>query len=78
MYFVYIIRSERDGTYYTGMTEDVRKRFREHNRGLTKSSRSHKPWKIIYVEECVTRAQARKREKYWKSGAEREEREGFS
>ncbi|PIR48857.1 endonuclease [Candidatus Peregrinibacteria bacterium CG10_big_fil_rev_8_21_14_0_10_55_24] len=77
MYFVYIIQSESDQTFYTGMTENLERRLQEHNAGIMKYSSAHKPWKLLYSEECTTREEARNREKYWKSGSGREEREAM-
>ena len=67
MYSVYIIQSESDGSFYTGMTENLERRLKEHNRGKTKYTSGHLPWKLIYSEEHATRDEARAREKYWKS-----------
>ncbi|MBI3589324.1 MAG: GIY-YIG nuclease family protein [Candidatus Liptonbacteria bacterium] len=72
MYFVYIIRSEKDGSYYTGLTGDLERRIREHNKSDTKTTRSKKPWRVIYSERCKTRQKAREREKFLKSGVGRE------
>ena len=74
MYYVYILKSEKDGTFYTGMTLDIQKRLLEHNQSVTKTTRARQPWKLIYSESCKTRQEARLREMYWKSGAGREKR----
>jgi putative endonuclease len=49
-YYVYILRSVSDGTYYKGSTEDYLKRFEEHNAGLSRYTSSKIPWLLIYVE----------------------------
>ena len=49
-YYVYIIRSLKDGTYYKGSTEDYRKRFAEHNAGLSTFTAHKRPWVLLYVE----------------------------
>ncbi len=74
MFYVYILQSERDGSYYTGMTTDVEKRLLQHNQSTTKTTRSKKPWRLLYAESHVTLEEARQRELYWKSGIGREER----
>jgi putative endonuclease len=74
MYYVYILRSTVDGTFYTGMSTDVAKRLKEHNSGKSRYTNSKSPWIVIYSEQLKTRIEAREREKYWKSGAGREER----
>ena len=68
MYFVYVIRSEIDGRYYVGISEDVERRVGEHNSGRTKSTKGYIPWKLVFQEEYEDRKTARKREKYLKSG----------
>ena len=77
MYFVYIIKSEKDGSYYTGLTDNLERRLKEHNKSDTKTTRSKKPWRVIYFEKYQTRPGARKREKFLKSGIGREWRSKF-
>jgi len=72
MYFVYAIKSEVDGRIYVGFSQDLEKRLKEHNSGKTKSTKGFRPWKIIFSEICQTRIEARKREKYYKSGIGKE------
>ena len=74
MYYVYILQSEFDGTFYTGMTFNVESRLLEHNRGVTKTTKTKKPWRLVYTEEHMTREAARARELFWKSGQGREQR----
>ena len=60
MYFVYIIETE-DETYYTGMTNDVARRFQEHLSGSSRSAtylKMHKPKFVVYMTECKTRGDA--------------------
>ncbi len=45
----------------------------EHKRGHTKSTKNRGEFGIIYIEQCVDRASAREREKYWKSGCGKEQ-----
>ena len=54
------------------MSKNPEKRLVEHNSGMTKSTKLRRPFKIIYKEECLSRDNARKREKYLKSGCGRE------
>jgi len=39
MMYVYVIRSEKDGRFYVGMTGNVEKRVKEHNKGRTKAQK---------------------------------------
>ena len=60
MYFVYIIETE-DGTYYTGMTNDLARRLSEHLSSTSRSAtylRSHKPKYVVYTCECESRSDA--------------------
>ena len=71
-YFVYAIKSEKDGRVYVGFSENVHRRLKEHNSGKTKSTKGYRPWKLIFTKECETRIQARELEKYYKSGIGKE------
>ena len=55
-----------------GMTEDLSRRIREHNGGKTKSTKGYRPWDLFFYEEFEERTEARKREKYLKSGVGKE------
>jgi len=62
MWFVYILECE-DGNLYTGITNDLEKRFIDHKDGNGgKYTRSHKPVKFVYQEQLPSRAHALKRE----------------
>lgn len=71
MFFVYVLKSENFAKYYTGHTEDIKKRIVEHNQGKTKSIKAFIPYKLIYFEVFETREEAVKREKFLKTGAGR-------
>ena len=67
-YFVYVIKSI-EGYFYTGMTEDLKRRLSEHN-NKTKSfwTKRGTNWEIIYSEEFESKQGALKRERWMKSG----------
>ena len=71
-YFVYVIQNEGDGSLYKGITNNLERRVRQHNIGKNLSTKNRGPYKLVYFEECLNRAEARKREKYFKSGIGRE------
>ena len=48
------------------------KRINEHFVGNVKTTRNKRPFKLIHVELCESRSEARKVEKYFKSGFGRE------
>ena len=68
MYYVYVIRSGKDGKWYTGCTEDLRKRFNLHNTGKVISTKGRGPFELIYYEASLNQEDAFAREKYLKSG----------
>ena len=70
--FVYALQSEQDKGLYIGITNDVERRVKEHNAGYNRSTRSRRPFRLFYVEECGSRNQARERERFLKSGQGRD------
>ncbi len=66
MYYVYLLESEVDGSFYIGYTSNVKNRLWEHNFGRTRFTKLRRPWRLIYQEEFDTRGEAIKREKYLK------------
>lgn len=62
MWFVYILECE-DGSFYTGISNNVEKRFLAHKMGKGGYyTRSHKPLRIVYKEQLNSKGQALKRE----------------
>ena len=68
MFYTYAIRSEKDFKWYTGCTNDLRKRFKEHNDNKVHSTKGRGPFELIYCEACLNKDDAFAREKYLKSG----------
>ena len=67
MWFVYVLLCE-DQSFYTGISKNLERRYSEHKSGRGgKYTRSHKPIKLIYKEELLTRSDALKREAKIKS-----------
>lgn len=62
IYYVYILRCA-DGTLYTGIALDVRKRVIVHNSGQgAKYTRARRPVKLAYSEMAGSRSEAMRRE----------------
>jgi putative endonuclease len=61
-FYVYILQSSRDGTYYIGQTNNLRDRILRHNKGSIKSTKNKKPYKLCYFEEFNKRIDAMSRE----------------
>jgi len=68
MFYTYIIKSKSNGRLYTGYTNDLRKRFNQHNKKVSTYTKSRGPYKLIYYEACLDEIDAGSREKYLKSG----------
>ena len=68
MYYTYVIESQKSKYWYTGSTDDLRKRLNQHNTGKSTWTKKGVPWKLIYYEACANREDATTREKYLKSG----------
>ena len=70
MFYVYILQSLKDGSYYIGQTNNVSNRLERHNSQRQLATRSKVPWELVYTEPFPTRSQAVRREreiKNWKS-----------
>ena len=61
-HFVYILYSISRDRYYVGSTSDLEERLNRHNAGATTSTKSGRPWKVVYSEEFLTRSDSLKRE----------------
>jgi len=68
MYYTYVIESQNSNYWYTGITNNLRKRFDQHNKGLSTWTKSRGPWKLIYFEACLNEDDSKAREKYLKTG----------
>jgi len=68
MWYTYILQSKKDNKWYTGYTDDLRKRTEEHNKGLVYSTSKRRPLILIYYEACLNEQDAKIREQYLKSG----------
>lgn len=68
MHYVYVLLSEKDDQFYTGMTSDLRKRYEQHNSGQVASTIHRLPFRLVYYEASVSRTDAAAREKYLKTG----------
>ena len=72
MITVYAIKSLIKNYIYVGQTDNLQRRLEEHNKGKNRTTKPYKPFKLILREIFKTRIEARKREKYLKSGCGRE------
>ena len=62
MYYIYMLRC-RDGSLYTGWTNDLEKRLKAHNSGsASKYTRTRLPAELVYFEEWESKEAAMSRE----------------
>ncbi len=61
-YFVYILQSEENDSYYVGHTADLEERLNRHNQGRNEYSKRKGPWELIYHEVYGSRVEAMRRE----------------
>ena len=69
MYYVYILQSEKDNSYYTGLTTNVQERLAKHNRNEVKYSSTKSPYKLIWYCCFQDKSRAAAFEKYLKQGS---------
>ena len=60
--FLYILYSSSRDKYYVGHTQDVQIRLLQHNAGRTPSTKSGRPWIVVYTERYGDRSAASVRE----------------
>ncbi len=70
---VYILYSQSKNKFYIGSSreDNADKRLKSHNLGRNRSTKSGRPWELIYKEMCVDYTEARKKENFLKSGVGR-------
>lgn len=68
MFYTYVLQSEKDNHWYTGTTNNLQKRFKQHNSNEVRSTKNRGPFQLMYYEGCLNQYDAYAREKYLKSG----------
>jgi len=72
MYYTNVLRSLKDKKLYTGFTNDLERRLKQHQNGLCESTKNRVPFELIFYEEFENRSEAIMREKFFKTGKGRE------
>jgi len=67
-FYVYILQSQKDNSFYIGHTSDLRKRLKHHNNGDSQATKPFRPYKLIFYESFLNRIDAKNRETYLKGG----------
>ncbi len=68
MFYTYVIQSKKTERWYTGFTNDLRKRLSQHNNGEVLTTKGKGAFALIYYEACLNKDDAVARERYLKSG----------
>jgi putative endonuclease len=68
MHYVYILQSLTDNKLYTGATDNLQNRLKQHNNNQVVSTKNRGPFTLIYYEACNNQQDSYAREKYLKSG----------
>jgi putative endonuclease len=62
MHYVYIVKCS-DNTYYTGYTNNLKRRIKQHNDGNgAKYTKGRRPVTLVYSEKYKSKSKAMKRE----------------
>ena len=67
MFYTYVLMNGKK-RLYTGFTNDLRKRLKEHNDKRSTYTKYRGPYKLIYYEACIDENDAKQRERYLKTG----------
>ncbi|MBT8255375.1 MAG: GIY-YIG nuclease family protein [Bacteroidia bacterium] len=66
---VYVLQSQKDFLLYHGFTTNIMRRLKDHNSGGTISTSKRRPLKLVYCEFFVSKEDAIRRERYFKTTA---------
>lgn len=67
MYYVYVLKSLKDLKLYIGRSEDLRRRFKEHQAGKVVSTKYRRPFVLVGYESFKNKSDAVRREGYFKT-----------
>lgn len=66
MFYVYLLENH-DGRRYTGFSDDLKRRLKEHDAGQSVATKPYRPWELIFYEAYATKEDALRREAYLKT-----------
>ena len=67
-FYTYVLKCEKTSTFYTGATEDLESRIKQHEKGKVFYTESRLPVKLVYFEGRLNKEDAYSRERYLKIG----------
>ncbi len=76
-YSVYILYSNKFDRYYIGQTNNMENRITRHNNGYVRSTKSYRPWNIVFQTTLKDRSAAMQLEAKLKSYKSRDKIEGL-
>jgi putative endonuclease len=62
MFYVYVLKSQKDEELYIGSSNNLKRRLKEHQNGESFSTKLRRPFELIYYEAYKNEGDARKRE----------------
>lgn len=68
-FYVYILKSHKDGRLYVGYTNNLKRRLSQHSKGEVTSTKNRRPFELIHYEYFINDTDAKAREVFLKSGA---------
>jgi len=71
-FYIYILKSLKDGKLYIGKTKDLKNRLKRHQKGYVKATENRLPIKLVYYEAYQNKSKCDQQELFYKSGAGRE------
>ena len=66
MFYVYLLQSQKDQSFYIGYTSDLQQRLFKHNTAKSGYTSTKQPWEIVYSETFDLKSDAIKRERFLK------------
>ena len=73
LFTTYVLHSEKFMKHYTGYTSDLQSRLLSHQElGNKDWTTKYRPWKLIFTKEFTNKSDARKFEKWLKTGVGRD------
>ncbi|MCW9708523.1 GIY-YIG nuclease family protein [Fodinibius salsisoli] len=69
MWYVYILKSKDYDWRYIGYSENLKKRFRDHNKGKVQSTKHYKPFELEAYVAVNSKQKAKSLESYFKTGS---------
>jgi putative endonuclease len=61
-YYIYVLRSQKDGKNYTGYSKNLKLRFEQHCNGEVESTKNRRPLVLIYFEGCLNQQLRQRRQ----------------